>query len=393
MRIFNCTIVNDGEGDIEWVDDHLDHGEWSENLGPSQGTGLIKPSARNTFESRSGGSIPIFGSIGTGTEGWAIFKTHWAEFIGQSQEAYIKISWNLPFIKTSSDSPCAVETFRFDPRQPESPFGETDKTKPGLHISSFVGNDGDGDDNIVQGLPWLVIFPAFFPLAGDVKYGIFLHVKNTVPLGSSKLPLFAEPQTVNTVTEAARFTNPSMWVGRWASESISSYISTNPDGTLNVSITEKRSSASGSKTDYTFETSNAPIHRLLYSFSESAGRTLSRKSQATVARNFSEDLNIYVSKQFSSKRITREDVDKHSIAYSKIVNDNFDIYKNYTESEHQIGGDYLSLANDATLELYKIASGGKVVDAALRYRRPSGGPAMLSLTHFDEMLRYIPDVR
>ena len=55
-------------------------------------------------------------------------------------------------------------------------------------------------------------------------------------------------------------------------------------------------------------------------------------------------------------------------------------------SAHPISGDYLSLKNDATLEICKLVSRGATVGYALRYRRPSFIPSLLSLSTFDESL-------
>jgi hypothetical protein len=53
---------------------------------------------------------------------------------------------------------------------------------------------------------------------------------------------------------------------------------------------------------------------------------------------------------------------------------------------HPISGDYLSLKNDATLEICKLVSRGATVGYALRYRRPSFIPSILSRSTFDEIL-------
>ena len=57
----------------------------------------------------------------------------------------------------------------------------------------------------------------------------------------------------------------------------------------------------------------------------------------------------------------------------------------YTNT-HRIGGDYLPLKNDATLEMCKLMYQGNVVGYALQYRRPSFVPSLISLSMYDELL-------
>jgi hypothetical protein len=57
----------------------------------------------------------------------------------------------------------------------------------------------------------------------------------------------------------------------------------------------------------------------------------------------------------------------------------------------EMGGDFLRLPNDATLEIYKLVSEGRILGYSLRYRRPTSGPLLFMANAagaIDDMLYY-----
>jgi hypothetical protein len=386
MRIFTCRIRNAGDGDIVWVDDSLAHGEWSEGKGPSQDTNTIKPNETREFEARSGGDIPIIGSLATGTEGWALFKTRFAEFIGSPQEAFIKISWDIPFITFDSEDGARVEATRFDPRQNIGPgqFDDRNKTPPGLQLSAFFAGP-DGGDHVIDGLPWVFICPPMVLSGAKLGINLSLVVDGTVAPGQTKIPSFSDKKNAKPIPEPRSNTNPSMWTGLWSGgDGVSARISLQSDNRLSVTISEN------GRSPRTYENPNVSISRVVYSFAQT--QFVSASAVARSETSLGDKIKLYVQEGIGTSRAVSKPIGRRTALYKELVTSHLDIVGSLASQQHQIGGDYLSLQEDATLEIYRMVSHGQVVDVALRYRRPSSIPSLYSVAHFDEMLYFRPDV-
>src|SRR5262249_40799456 len=112
-RLFRCEIYNAGEGDLIWVNDKKERGGWSSDLGPSESARVIQPGAIGVFQAESSGFMQ-------GTEGWATWKTR-ATGKGGDHDAFIKVTWDLPYIKLDprdGTQMTVIELARYDPDMP-----------------------------------------------------------------------------------------------------------------------------------------------------------------------------------------------------------------------------------------------------------------------------------
>jgi hypothetical protein len=79
--------------------------------------------------------------------------------------------------------------------------------------------------------------------------------------------------------------------------------------------------------------------------------------------------------------------------FGDLVKSRPEVIASLASNTRQIGGDYLALHPDATLEIYRMVAGGEVVDVQLRYRRPATVPGLLGgRADHDEMLKFTPDI-
>ncbi len=389
MRIMTCNIRNAGNGDITWVDDHLDHGVWSDGKGPSESTNVIKPGETRTFEAVSGGDIPLIGSIGTGTEGWALFRTLFTEFVGMPGTAFIKVHWNIPFFTFDWDDGAKFETTRFDPRQSIGPgqFDDRDKTPPGLQISGIIAGPGGGD-HVIDGLPWVFICPPMVISGAKIGVNMTLVVNGTAAPSETKIPSFSDKKNVKPIPEPMMNTNASMWSGLWSGDSVSARISRDAGNMLSVTITENGSGGSA----VTFPSQTVSISRLVSSYVDVVRGANFTELTTSGESYVTNKVKLYVQEGLGTSRPVSKLVDRRTKLYKDIVSSRPDVVANFANLQHQIGGDYLSLQPDATLEIYRMVAKGEVVDVALRYRRPASIPMIYSTAHLDEMLYFRPDL-
>lgn len=391
MRFFKCKIQNEGNGDIQWVDDHLEHGEWMSGKGPSEETRVIPPGEQKEFGAQSGGEIPVIDSIGTGTEGHAIFRTNFEDFIGSNPPGFIKIAWNIPFITLSSESTGgSVEATRFDPRlSPGSAAFDTRDTRPpGIRLRAFVSGGNEGGDSPVDGLPWLFIFPPFYVSGADIGSQILLTVFGTAPPGKpSRLPPFTNEQSVRPIPEPMRFSTAEMWEGHWAGDQVFASIDRETDNRFQVTITE---SPQGGPS-YSFQSTDLSISRAMLALPNGAAPAMDLPA---AARSLRRSIGVTVHQGIETSQATVKTIDPNTQLYISALS-HPDIASTYVSHQIQVGGDYLSLQNNAMLEIYQLTVKGKPVDVALRYRRPAGNP-MTQITqaglHFDELLRFRPNL-
>jgi hypothetical protein len=434
MRIITSTIRNLGTGDITWVADHLDHGVWSDRKSPTNRAKLIKASGEGMFESRDGGDIPIIGSIGTGTQGWVLFRTLCSESVGSTTTIFMKISWNIPFV--SFDAPTdglKVELTRYDPRATvtSGEFDERDRRRPPLQISMSVAG-APGGDHVTDALPWVFTFPPFVVTGAKIGVNVTLDVRGTVSPADTTIPPFPSGQSGRRSKEPTINTNSTMWTGHWAGRDVSVRIGKAGDGSLNVVVQEPSGRFACDRVQISRITLSQVIPRAtrlpqvgghasgeagvrLMSSQPSVAPWLSTRSIAAenkISFNPSAAGGISTSvaspsdaipadavfavgmdEGVSSRTMATKSIDPDSAIYRSVVSSKVGSISMLPDGRHQIGGDYLSLPPEATLEMYSIREGTREVDLNLRYRRPAHVPFVSAAGQVDEMLQFYPDVR
>ncbi|RWO54662.1 hypothetical protein [Mesorhizobium sp.] len=373
-RLFRCTIKNSGQAPIRWVKDHLDHGEWAEGSLPSQAAGLINPGQSGHYQAESGGDIPILSSIMTGTEGWVAFRT--TNTSGTSE--FFKISHFLPY--WSPRRGASVETMRFDPTiAPGSGEFDTRDTTPAT-ISVKRTNFFSPHDELAeaQSLPWLVFWSVgqiFTQPYGDFHWHLNIEVTNTAPAASTTIPFSSTPPS-NIDSQSFRFSSPEMWRGVWDSDDrrVTAVISVLPNKLLKVRIVER----SPDGTEQTIEATDLPISRT------KSFEIASLFDPIPFLRDHAEVLSqlprmVQVERQGGNEFelldiITREHP-LHSVAVEAVQRE-FEI-GSFGLRPRELGGDYLSLPNDAVLEIEEVTADGTVIGYGLRYVRPGFVPVLV----------------
>ena len=374
-RLFRCTIKNAGGAPIAWVGDHLDHGEWAEESVPSQTARLINPGQTGHYQAESGGDIPILSSIMTGTEGWVVFRTTNAS--GTTE--FFKVSHFLPYWAPRRGA--GVEAMRFDPRlSPGSAEFDTRDRSP-AEITIKRSHHSPHDELAeVQSLPWLIFWSVgqiFTQPYGDFHWHLNIEVSNTAPPASTTIPFSSAPPP-NIDTQPFRFSSPDMWRGLWDSDDgrVTAAISVLANGLLKVSITER----SPDGTSQTIEATDVPIsrtkpleaHRLFDSI--------------PVLRRHSELLEQIPRRMVQVERLggdAFETVDiitrEHRLFSDGVaaVAREFEI-ADIAWKPRQLGGDHLSLPNDAVLEIEQLKADGSVIGYGLRYVRPGFVPVLIA---------------
>lgn len=381
------------------------------------------------FESRDGGDIPIIGSIATGTEGWVLYRTFWSEFVGSNSEVFIRISWNIPFLAFDRPTDAFdVRVSRYDPRQTvgAAEFNEQDPTKPPPPMPGvFIAGPGGGDF-LSDTVPW-VLSPALWPmiLTGS-KLGInaTITVPYSAPRTATTIPI-GTPRTGKKTLKPMVNSTPDSWEGAWSAEGVSARISKMAGGTLRVTVDEPLGH---------FEYDGIRINRiLLRKILTEPGATISVAGGTRQARRRevgAEAVRQSVSRvttlndRFSFKRAA-EDGSLTVVSPKKmisamshfaleaeegvglaeartrpidtsvldhVVTSPVDSLTRLADGRHQMDGDYLSLAHDATLEIYLVRQARQDVDVRLRYRRPGHIASALAGGNIDKMLEYHPDV-
>src|SRR5262245_11513353 len=379
-RLFRCNIKNTGGAPIRWVDDHLDHGNWAEGSLPSQAAGLINPGQTGHYQAESGGDIPILSSLMTGTEGWVIFRT---TDIGGMTE-FFKISHFLPY--WSPRRGAGVEAMRFDPRiQPGSAeFDTRDKTPAVITIkqSSFSPHDELAE---VQSLPWLIFWSVgqiWTQPYGDFHWHLNIEVANTAPPASTTIPFPSSPPS-NIGKKSYRYSNPGMWRGVWDSDnnSVTAVISTQPNGLLKVSITERTSQG-----EQTTNAEDVPISRTTsLQLKEIAHAVPFLRPHAELFERAPRHM-VQVQRMGGDEFERMDLIARGTELYSEQVLaverewETVDILK-----PRKMGGDYLSLPNGGVLEILQYSSDGHPIGFGLRYLRPGFIP-MLVVSGIDEDL-------
>ncbi len=100
--LIQVTIFNHSDFPIVWLDDGRDHGDWQDPWYPSNIKSLQK-GEQASFRIESAGDIPILSSIGTGAQGWALFKVDVPPDPGLGDRTeYFTLSFDRPFIETQT---------------------------------------------------------------------------------------------------------------------------------------------------------------------------------------------------------------------------------------------------------------------------------------------------
>lgn len=383
-RKISYTLSNKGTGDLIWVNDYLEHGEWTEGMLPSQSTGRVKPGEKKTFASESGGDIPIIGSIGTGTEGWVLFSG----LISQSSEPYkpvwIKIWWDIPFIP-SSDSPAGVEVYLYNPLESVSAteFDDRDKTKPKLHYSMGISGYGqpyEFEDVFTN----VFILPPILATALAAPTEVFINITfhNLVSVGDDNSTQgFGSVQPTQLTPVPLQNSELERWNGTWKGENVSAFVSSVPSGKLSI----KLSKPSRFTKNENVITEEAQITR---------GWLLLDPQTATGISGGASPNNVQSPSTESPGKYAFQKFHKHLSVKTQDQHKSPDQGRTRVErvERAEIRGDFVLLSGDQTLEIYDLLDKGKEIGTALRFRQPSFSAAP-TMDRFDEMLYLVPRIR
>ena len=397
-RYFHCEIVNRGEGPITWVDDKIESGDWVDDNVPSETAKEILPGQTGHYDAHSDGDIPLIGSIMTGTEGWALFKTTAAGGVPE----FIKIWHELPYWAPPNNwHPVGGQVSRFDPRIQPGTFewNARDTSDPQTRVNKTSEDVGSGNFlTEIQSLPWIIVW-GFASWGGINVFARFhchikLEVTGNVEAASTTIP-FGEPAPAP-VPQAYRFSNPNLWSGTWDGERVTVTISASPSGLLDVVVTEHHPN----QPDHTYEARNLSISRTfaygLGDIRDTVLRPLDDETRSQILtgleqREDSHGLLFEVQQLGGNERFVSEfisaDHPQHSI-YREIGS-------RFVEAggwrPQEMGGDFLILPEDATLEIYSLVADGYTIGYSLRYRRPSPSPLLFAAgapDAIDDMLYY-----
>ncbi|WP_152530623.1 hypothetical protein [Paraburkholderia dilworthii] len=372
-RLFRCNIINSGGAPILWIGDQLEQGEWAEESLPSKTAGRINPGQTGHYQAESGGDIPIFSSVMTGTEGWVAFST--TNLSGETE--YFKVSHWLPYWAPRRGA--QAEAMRFDPRTvPGSTEFDTRDTSPAtvsIKRESFSPHDDIAE---FQSLPWLVawsVAQVFTVPHGDFHWHLTLTVSGTAPPPSTTIP-FSSTQPPKVNSQSFRFSNPDMWRGIWDSDdgSVTAVITERDGGMLNVSITE-RSPGGG---ELNFNAIDVPISRTrLFDITRVFDAIPTLRKNRELVSKLDRGL-LEVERQGGNKFEASEIITRDQRLYGQTITalERESAFVRVPEPM-KFGGDYLSLPNDAVLEIYKVTADRQNLGYELRYVRPGFVPVMV----------------
>jgi hypothetical protein len=344
-RQFLCRIQNVGQGPLTRVRDQLEHGSWTQGFLPSQSAQIINPGETKTFQSESDGFL-------TGTQG----SVTYSGLTNDPSLDFLKVSWDLPYWAPDSQSleqSVTVERARYDPDLDRNSFEwqNRDQRPSSLVTGAFVFNPND--QNVVdqlQELPNVAIFG--IPLANHdltQHMGLDLSVGGTISDTSLTFPSTPPPQTVSSPLKGS--TVP-LWLGHWSSANVMAFITSAERNALGgqwglmVSLAEK--GANGPKW---FPSLHVPVAQT---------NVINRVSNISETAVISGRSNVASGPRSPAEILTEESV-------------------------HQ--GDYVTLGQDASLEINEIRANNAVVGHCLFYRRPTkSGIIPITGPHFAEMM-------
>jgi hypothetical protein len=382
-RLFHCTVHNRGTGNIHWMDDHLDHGVWEDP--PSSTVHTIAPGQSGEFQAESGGDIPIIGNIATGTEGWLILSTYGSDSIGNAAQMYIRIFWNVPYWHVTPAEATAAAT-RYDPRSsPGAGEFDTRDRRP-ANITIRTSKNGRDDSATIQDVPWLAVemWPGF---GGQVVWDghayLDVYVDGNVPPDEPvRLPPFSTEKAAKVTPVPLHFSTPSLWGGEWEGDDVEASVIPSSDGLFNVVIREKDTRGNVKVS----ETEHIGITRAGL-FSNSTTATVESRGVQTVGGvQAVSGYRLEVHTNVGTVHEVRQVISAQDKRFSLAAESASAGLASLSATAHPISGDYLSLKNDATLEICKLVSRGATVGYGLRYHRPSFIPSVLNRSTFDEIL-------
>ena len=373
-RLFRCNIANSGGALIVWVADNLDHGEWADGSLPSQAAGNIAPGQSGHYQAESGGDIPILSSIMTGTEGWVIFRT--TNLSGTTE--FFKISHFLPY--WSPRRGAGVEATRFDPRlvPGTTEFDTRDMSPATIAVKRHFSTPHD-ELAEVQSLPWLIFWSVgqiFTQPYGDFHWHLSINVSGTAPPASTTIPFSTTPPATFE-SQSFRHSNPTMWRGVWDSDNgrVTVAISVQPNGLLTVAVTERPAGGG----EQVINAADVPISRTGLLELAKVFENIPVLRERTELLSESPKWMVQVERQGGNKFEMLDVIARDHRLYTDAVAEvdrAFEAVDGWRPRE--MGGDYLSLPNDAVLEMQQLTADGAVIGYGLRYVRPAFVPVMIS---------------
>jgi hypothetical protein len=359
-RLFRCTLENVGAGDIAWVNDSKDHGDWSEGMGPSEQTRLIRPGETRSFQAESGGVM-------TGTEGWATFTLTTGEGQGDAHAEFVKVYWNLPYVGARQ---VVVEKARFDPDTPHDTFEWTGRdTRPAVVAIQHWEASSESDLlTQVQNVPAMLMTTVAQIWEGPYMtdhWFLQLRVLNTLERSSTTIPFPATPPPPQTTSRPMTGSTADLWVGPWEGEGVRITIEDASSGHLNVTVEERASSG-----ERTFTGRDVAISRP----DQVAAR---RRQNVEGAGRQGQGIGGRARGRLNQGiEMTRDTAQPSPYAHTL---------------EHDVerpAGDAVWLNDEAVLEIYRVEIQGQMVGQALHYRRPASGPARVAMADVRDVMLY-----
>jgi hypothetical protein len=374
-RLFHCEIMNSGDGPLICISGILDHGDWSDDSRPWESAKVIGPGEIKAFQSESSG-------IMTGTEGHATFTTTtFGAGEGAVHTDFLKIYWDLPYLKldpadVDPNKVVTIETHRFDPDMARDSFewDGRDQRPAAISPSVFVSSTPVDFGEQLQNFPELFVGGLAAPFLAPFGVGVnvpdhiycYLNVAGSVAVEEAPhtVPGFSHDKAIPPNALPLRDSSLDQWLGRWESDHVIALIGPAGDG-LDVTVQEKRQTG-----PYTIQATGVQIERpRLHPYAMKEKDFGAAGSQGTPA---------------GSKLSTRVGTaGKFGLHHDdpKFVAE---------QSGSSISGDYISLPQDATIEIYRLMEGHAMVGQALKYRRPTS--RIIAIESFDELLYRRPNI-
>jgi hypothetical protein len=371
-RTFHCEIQNTGEGPLILTKSVVSEGEWSNGLDPSKSATAIAPGEIKIFQAESSGILK-------GTQGLVTFRTQADDLrVGEHPE-WLRITWDIPYIKLGpAEAPEMVKpwTSRFDP-DADDPFANPDRAFADIQTSVYYSAGPVSFLDMLKNTPEVFVatvaepFMAFFG-GTDVPDDVYCYliVSGSVadadhtlsfPTGPTKMPI---PLPLHD-------SNLSQWAGVWQSDHVTASI-VEVAGKLNVSVQEQTATGTRTLTGQGLQINHPAIHTIAQRDSALAATAGQGTSSATSAIGLKDRV------QGLAGSVAR--------AAGPTIAGN-----SATSTDVSITGDYVSLQDDATLEIFQLLQGKNAVGQAMRFVRPTSR-AISVLGSIDEMMNRKPHI-
>jgi hypothetical protein len=369
-RLFHCEIRNAGAGSLFCIHGILDHGDWSHDSRPWESASPIGPGEIKTFQSES--SFGVFG-----TTGYATFRTAaLASGETSTHPEFLKISWDLPYFKLDTrdvdpNEIVDVNEYRFDPNPDSGDVGSSEQFvvgdhRPVISHSVLVSSTPVDFGEQLQNAPELFVGGVVNPLA---VFGVNVpdHVYCLIVVSGSAapdttphtVPGFSDGRAVPPNPVPLKGSSLEQWTGPWEGDHVTAFIGA-AGNALEVTAQEQRQTG-----QYTIRGNGVPIEQV-----KVHPDAMPEQPVGTVASSGTHTSNRLATGEGAAGTVVQRHSNPRWIG---------------VEQGTSFVGDYISLPEDASIEIYRLISGNTMVGQALRYRRPTSHIVSV-VESFDEFL-------